>query len=187
MSTLPERSSVRSERRDASRETAGAAGEARSLGCWCRFSVLGFKCLVLFLVCLPVGAISLTLQSPVYTPCGNVSINGVAALSAGEIITDISWSWGDGNTSHSLLPAAHKYFRNGTFAVQVMATSQAGDMASASTSVAISNAIADTTCPSSIRFPTRAYRFPSRTRPTRNTRSRETRSRPSWPHFPGSL
>src|ERR1035437_3791794 len=46
--------------------------------------------------CLPISAATLSLFTPAYGTCGDVSINGVVLPSSGDTITGLTWNWGDG-------------------------------------------------------------------------------------------
>ncbi|MBZ5624243.1 MAG: putative Ig domain-containing protein [Acidobacteriia bacterium] len=84
-------------------------------------------------------------------------------LSAGDSIAEVAWNWGDGSIiylpsltaswfQYPYFPQTHKYNQNGTFTVQVMATSQAGEITATSTSVAISG-VTGTACPTIYTIP----------------------------------
>lgn len=80
----------------------------------------------------------MTLFTPSYGACGQVTINGVVLPATGDTVTQPPvWIWGDGSTTRAWFPASHEYAMAGTFQVQVTATSVAGASITASTSVAI--------------------------------------------------
>jgi virginiamycin B lyase len=98
------------------------------------FLLLSISCV------LRLSAATLTLYTPNYGACAEVSINGLVLPSAGDTITGLTWNWGDGPPNGSWFPASHLYSKNGTFTVQVTATSAAGETVSASELVTVTSA-----------------------------------------------
>ena len=109
------------------------------------FSVFHACWFIAFLCCWPASSATLSVFSPVYSSCGDVSVNGVVLPSPGDTIIQVAWKWGDGSSNTSFFPATHEYSQNGTFTIQVTATSQAGETISASTTAMITSA-ADPVC-----------------------------------------
>jgi hypothetical protein len=59
----------------------------------------------------------LDVQAPVYSECGNVSVNGYVNTNPFGLV----WDWGDGSKTTSWFPAGHRYTANGTFTITVTA------------------------------------------------------------------
>jgi PKD repeat protein len=65
-----------------------------------------------------------------------VQINGVAT--PGNLVTNITWEWGDGQQTSGFFPQTHTYAATGTYTVQVTAHYNDGSTAPASEAVATS-------------------------------------------------
>jgi YVTN family beta-propeller protein len=78
------------------------------------------------------------LQPFFYGNC--VSINGAMnPTTPGATLGPASWSWGDGSTTTSWLPATHTYVATGTYLVQVTATDSNGLKGTTSTTVNVTS------------------------------------------------
>ncbi|CAK0780143.1 hypothetical protein CCP4SC76_7230009 [Gammaproteobacteria bacterium] len=84
------------------------------------------------------SSITLTLASPQYSSCGDISINGYVSTNSGSI-SRLSWDWGDGSTSESWFPANHHYSLNGNYSVSVTAYSSSGQSENKTSAVSISD------------------------------------------------
>lgn len=71
-----------------------------------------------------------------------VTINGAAI--PGATITNISWQWGDGQTTSGFFPQTHTYSIAGTYKVIVTATNSAGLSGSSSENVIVGSSSAST-------------------------------------------
>ena len=114
--------------------------------------VVFYRCwIAALLCCFPLASATLSVFSPAYGSCGDVSINGVVLPSAGDTITKLTWSWGDGSQNDSSFPGTHEYSKNGTFTVLVTASSQAGQTISTSETVTVTSA-GDALCAYDVRI-----------------------------------
>jgi len=111
--------------------------------------VVGLHAVILILVALLTFSATANAQDQVtlLAPCIDglfVDANGVAT--PGNLVSSISWSWGDGSTTVGFFPQTHTYASGGSYTITVTAYYTEGSPASQSETVTVGTGVL-TGCP----------------------------------------